>query len=71
MEVWITNCIKVLCFSTADRGWGVGFGAEGGLLIWEAAHWCIGNTSTVFFTKSWVQQPFSKKEGSEYFGVCS
>lgn len=29
---------------------GVGFGVEGELLIREAAHWCTGSTSTVFFT---------------------
>lgn len=42
----LKSCVSLLL--TGARG--VGFGAEGELLIREAGHWCTGSTSTVFFT---------------------
>lgn len=66
MYVWKFGKLTALkfCVSLLLAGVvGVGFGVEGGLFIREAAHWCTGSTSTVFFTKSRVQQPFSYKGG--------
>lgn len=53
MYVWkfgkltaLKSCVSLLLAGVR----GVGFGVEGELLIREAAHWCAGSTSTVFFT---------------------
>lgn len=42
----LKSCVSLLLAGVR----GVGFGVEGELLIREAAHWCAGSTSTVFFT---------------------